>query len=73
MPGGTIYLQVQHLVEIAIVDITIPTDRQGITTHQTIDSGRIESLHQTLHIGFIIATFQEVFEETADRHIRDSK
>jgi hypothetical protein len=47
--------QLEHLVEIAIVQFAIPTDRNRIAAHDAIHCGRIKSLHQLLHVFFVIA------------------
>src|SRR5688572_24773631 len=40
----------QHLVEVAVVQPAIPTDRQRVPAHQTVDSGWIAAGREAVHV-----------------------
>ena len=61
----------QHLVEVAVEESSLPIDRKCRPAHQLVHCGRIESLDEFLHVGFVLAGFQQVVQKTADRHVRD--
>ena len=66
------YFQVQHLVEVAIVQVAIPAYGNGIAAHEPFDGGRVEGLHQALHVGLVIAGVQQVFQKAADGEVGDA-
>ena len=59
----------KHLIEIAIINLPIPTNADQIPAHHTFDCQWIKGIQQSLHILLvIIATLQEV-EKTTNGHI----
>ncbi len=72
MRGWGSHLDIQHLIEIAIVDITVPTYRQRIAAHQAVDRGGVEGVYEFLHVFGVIARIQQILEEPADGHIGHS-
>ena len=64
-------LHVQHLVEIAIVELAVVTDTDQRAAHQAVHRCRIEILLQQIHIGIMLALALQVFLEAVNRHIGD--
>ena len=63
--------EIEHLVEVAIEEATVPADREHRPTHQTRDGLGIECDDQLIEVLFNPARRVEVFKEPADRHVRD--
>ena len=63
--------QVQHLIEVAIVEHAVPTDRQRIAAHHAGGGGRVVGLDELLHVAIVVVGSEQELEETADRHVRD--
>ena len=63
--------QIEHLVEVAIVEGPVPSDREGVAAHDTGRSCGIKGVDQPLHVALVIAALDEKFEEPADRHVGD--
>lgn len=63
--------QVQHLVEIAIVQKASPINRQSIPAHQLVDRRRIEAGNQTVHILSKLSLPQKIVQKSTDGHVRD--
>jgi len=63
--------QIQHLVEVAIVESSIPADRDGVAAHHAGGGSRIEGVGQSLHILLVIAALHEKLKKPADRHVGD--
>ncbi len=40
----------EHLVKVAVEETAIPANREGGATHQAIDSRRIKSVDELLHV-----------------------
>ena len=70
--GGP-YFQIQHLIEVAVVQSSIPSDGDGIAAHQARDGLWIERLGQPIHVVLVVAGSQEKLQEPADRHVRDAE
>src|SRR5258708_4809488 len=49
-PGGRLDGDLQHLVEVAVVEPPVPADREGIAAHDAARRRRIEGSHQPFHI-----------------------
>ena len=60
---------VEHLVEIAVKQASIPADLEHGTAHQSVHGGRIVRINKLLHIALKIARTNQEIEETADRSI----
>src|SRR5215510_3844264 len=43
-------LKVEHLVEVAIVEATIPTNGERVAAHKASNRCRVKGLHQLLHV-----------------------
>src|SRR5215831_15441432 len=63
--------QLQHLIEVAIIQGAIPAYGQSVATHDAGGGGGIKGVSQPRHIPFIIAASDQEVEKTANRHIRD--
>src|SRR3990167_1143491 len=51
-PGG---FQVEHLVEVAVVQAPVPAHRQRVAAHEAVDRRRVVGIHQALHVGLEVA------------------
>ena len=63
--------QIEHLVEVAVVEGAIPAHGDRVAAHDTGRGSGIESAGQSFHILFVVAALQEKFEIPADRHVGD--
>ena len=63
--------QVEHLIEVAVVEIAFPIDRDERAAHQIVDGSRIEAVDQFLHVQLVLLLTQQIIEKAADGHIRD--
>ena len=70
---GRLHRQLEHLVEVAVVERPVPGNRDRVAAHQASDRGRIEGAHEPLHVCLQIAALDEPVQETADRHVRQSE
>ena len=61
--------QAEHLVEVAIVEGPLPTDRERVPAHDACGRHRIICVHKLVHVTLVIATAEEKFQEAADRHV----
>lgn len=72
MCGCTIpHRQIEHLIEITVIEGAIPTDGKGVTAHDACRGGGIEGVGQSFHILFVVAALHEELEKPADRHVGD--
>ncbi len=55
MRGWVVDFEVEHLVEIAVVEVSVPADGEGIAAHEAIDGSGIEGLDKCLHVLFVLA------------------
>ena len=60
------------MVEVAVVKITIPTDRDSVPAHQSRYGGRVEGADQFLHVVFVVARLEEVVQKPADGEVGDA-
>lgn len=65
--------EIEHLVEIAVVQRAIPTYAQGIPTHDACRCRRIECLDERFHVIFVVAARDKEIEVAADGQIRDGQ
>ena len=63
----------EHLIKIAIREISLPVDRQHRAAHQTINRRRIKCLCQLVHIGIELAALQQIIEKATNRQVRNRK
>ena len=69
--GAMIHRQIEHLVEVAVVEGTIPTHGDCVAAHDTGRGSGVEGVGQSLHILFVVAALQEKLKKPADRHVGD--
>src|SRR5207249_7974180 len=65
-------LDVEHLVEIAVVEPSVPSDRQDGPAHQAAHRRWIERRDETLHVALQIPGVDQPLEVAADRHVRQA-
>ena len=63
--------QVQHLIEVAVVEASVPADRQGIAAHDAGGRGGIKRIGEPLHVRLVVSTLNQKLQKPADRHVRD--
>lgn len=63
--------QFQHLIEIAVVQIPLPVDRQRGPAHQRVERRRVERLHQRLHVVLVLLGLKQIVQKAADGHVGD--
>jgi hypothetical protein len=74
VPGrGKPYLQIEHLIEIAIVQPSIPSDGDRVSAHHARNGERIKRLGQSFHVLFVVARSQQKLQKSADGHVRDAE
>ena len=61
--------QLEHLVEVAVVERAVPADRQRVPAHEAGDGRRVEALRQELHVAGQVAALDQPLEEPVDRHV----
>src|SRR5437867_11223331 len=66
---AAIHGQVEHLVEVTIVERAVPPDAHQPPAHPALDRPGIEFLYEQLHVALVRALLQQVLEEPADRHV----
>lgn len=72
MSGRTmIHRQIEHLVEVAIVNGAIPAYGDRIAAHDTSRGSGIEGVGQSFHVLLVIAALEEKLKKPADRHVGD--
>ena len=64
-------LEVEHLVEVAVVDFAVVADADGGTAHEAVDGGRVEIVGEEFEVGVPFAAFVEVFREAGDGLVGD--
>ena len=69
-PGGFDF-EVEHLVEIAVVEVAVPAYRQRIAAHESLYGSGIKSINERLHVIVVVVAFQKIIEETTDGHVGD--
>lgn len=60
------HLHSEHLVEVAVVDLTHPADAQGGAAHEVLNGGGVIAVGQEFEVGIPLAVLAEVFGEAAD-------
>ena len=61
------------MIEIAVVQPTVPTYGDGIGAHYVFNRGRIIGLNQGIHIILVIIGCDEVVQEPRNGQIGDGK
>src|SRR5262245_25815319 len=67
-----IHAEVEHLVEVAVVEAAVPSHRDERPAHDPRNRGGVEGVDQTLHVTLEIPRRREPFQVAADRHVRDA-
>src|SRR4051812_1830618 len=62
-------LHIELLIEIAIVNLSLPTDADRVATHQSIDGCGIKRVYQQFHILVELAIVPQISGKTRDRKI----
>ncbi len=65
--------EIQHLVEIAVVNLAVPSHADQRPAHQAFHSGRIEVVHQQRHVRVVLALLLKKRREALDGHVGDSE
>lgn len=60
------HLHPEHLVEIAVVELTHPADAEGGAAHEVLDGSGIEAVGEEFEVRIPLAILAEVLGETAD-------
>src|SRR3989338_7959194 len=63
---------IQHLIEVAIVDGTLPSHAEKAQTHDVIQGCRVETIFQKLHVLVILPSQSEKLLEARDRHVGET-
>src|SRR6266566_1083477 len=61
--------QIEHLVEIAIVDVAAPVDRNQISAHDAVEVGVEVRAAEQIQVAIELAVGQEGCAEALDRHV----
>src|SRR4051794_12799027 len=54
-------LEVEHLVEVAVVDFALVTDAEGVAAHEAFEGGGVEVVGEEFEVGVELAAGAEVF------------
>ncbi len=65
--------QIEHLIEIAVVNPTVPTDADQIAAHHLIDSASVEVAFEQFHVRIVLAAQFEMRRVARDRHVGQAK
>jgi hypothetical protein len=65
--------QVEHLVEVAVVQRAVPSHRQRGAAHDGVRRGRVEGTGEPVHVARIVAAVEQELEKTADGHVGDGE
>ena len=70
--GGTMVdRQIEHLVEVAVVEGAIPAHGDRVAAHDAVRGSGVEGVSQSFHILLVVAALQEKLKKSADRHVGD--
>ena len=58
-----------HLIEIAVVDLSVSADGNEVATHQVFHRGAVEAVDQKHHVLLHLICMFQIVEEPLDRHI----
>ena len=59
-------LHPQHLIEIAVKDLSLPANIDGAAAHESSDRGGVEAVGQQFHVGIPMSSLPEIRRETRD-------
>ena len=63
----------EHLIKVAIVQVSQPVDGDGVAAHDTRHSRGVKRVHKFLYVVVIVAGFQEKIQKTTDWNIGDGE
>ena len=66
---GRLDLEIEHLIEIAVVEKTVPTDADGIPAHQSGYGSRVETLLEKIEVLLQFSTASKCRSKAPDRQI----
>ena len=67
-----LHRQLEHLVEVAVVERAVPADRERVAAHHAAAAAAgLNAVHQALHVRLAGCPALEPLEEAADRHVGD--
>src|SRR5688500_10391734 len=69
--GALLDRKLEHLIEIAVVEGTVPSDRHHGPAHQALDGERVVCGDDLVHVRVVVAGIKKEFEKAADGHVRD--
>src|SRR5919198_2178946 len=72
LAAGIGHGQVEHLVEVAVIDRTFPTDADEISAHQLVESGVIEVVSEQFHVIVVFTADLEMGLIARDRHVAET-
>ena len=58
--GTVVRAEPEHLVEIAVIQVPIPADREGCSAHHALKGSWIEGVNEVFHIVLVVVCFLEV-------------
>jgi hypothetical protein len=61
--------EVEHLVEVAVVDLTVPADGEGVAAHEAGEGGGVEAVDEDFHVAGEVAAGFEPVEVAGDGHV----
>src|SRR6476646_5818422 len=67
------YADFKHLIEVAIVERSVPSDTHQRAAHQAGHSFGIEVAGQQCHVVGVFPAPMQEFSEALDRHVRESE
>ena len=59
----------QHLVKIAIIDLSVPTDGNQIAAHDIFSGAHIKIIYQKCHVFFVFIFSEQLIQKSFDRHV----
>ena len=63
--------QMEHLIEVAIVHLSLPAHVNGVAAHQAVDRGGVERGDEQFEIRLILSFVAQRAGEARDRQVRD--
>jgi hypothetical protein len=66
-----VHRQVEHLVEVAVVQRAVVANRERVAAHHPAGRGGVERRHQPLHVGVERAALLQELQEARDGHVGD--
>src|SRR5262245_51764740 len=67
--GTSAHRELEHLIEVAIVEGPVPADAHQVAAHEPGHGGRVEVVHEESHVEIVLAGAQQLGSKTRDRHV----